>query len=338
VTSMKSPQTYYQIQSIHRFASIRRLLDQTILGKTLVFCRTKKEVDTVFEKLQLLQYSVASYHGDLPVNLREKAWADFTSGRVANLILTDIPATIETLPPIDLVLFAMIPQDADMYIQRVNRLEMITDVAKVSTLISDSEFKKIAFIKRAIQCDILPDAFEDMDVVRDLKKQVLVSEIAAFDDTGADDFITQLATTLIHNHSAEKVVKYMLERGFNRQFSAALYRKKLTKSTHVNDVDLDAVANDQKERLFIAVGKTDNVDENGLKDFLHIETAIDKAEFTEIKLFDTFSFFAVSMENAEIILEIFRRKKRGKRSIVERAKGKDVIRKGRAPRLTEGSD
>ena len=82
-----------------------------------------------------------------------------------------------------------------------------------------------------------------------------------------------------------------------------------------------------KERLFIAIGKTDNVDEKKLVDFLHSETNIDMDQFSEIKIFETFSFFLVSKENADIILEIFRRKKRGKRSIVERAKGKDAKKK-----------
>ena len=77
------------------------------------------------------------------------------------------------------------------------------------------------------------------------------------------------------------------------------------------------------ERLFIALGKTDGIDEQMLIDFLYDETNIEKESFSEIKIFDTFSFFVVSADQAEIVLEIFRRKKRGKRSIVERAKGKE---------------
>ena len=72
VTSIQSPQSYYEIHSSERFKGLCLLLDMNAQKSCIVFCRTKKDVDHISEKLSLLNYRAASYHGDLSPTARDK--------------------------------------------------------------------------------------------------------------------------------------------------------------------------------------------------------------------------------------------------------------------------
>ena len=66
-----------------------------------------------------------------------------------------------------------------------------------------------------------------------------------------------------------------------------------------------------------------NVDVISGPPYPNLHPEINLIRLPGLNLFETFSFFVVPGDEAEVVIEIFRRKKRGKRSIVERAKGKD---------------
>ena len=131
---------------------------------------------------------------------------------------------------------------------------------------------------------------------------------------------------MISKCEPSQVISFLLTKGFYRDFVKQSYSNlSSTKKNKNVSTKLEDLGNN--ERLFIAIGKADGINEETLVEFLVKETNIPNDVFSQVKLFDTFSFFVVPNEEAEIVLEIFRRKKRGKRSIVERAKGKDSKKK-----------
>lgn len=284
-------------------------------------------MDHVAEKLSLIDYANASYHGDLSPTAREKALNSFKNKAVNILILTDIPNDITDFPNIGLVLFLSIPQDADTYIQRIIRLESTLDITKVATLISTSEFKKIAFIKRVTKTTIIPCDFKPIQALIDIKKQQLVTALETTDPSDIPPDVQSLSHDLLTKFSPDQVVSFLLHRGFHGCFSSDSYKSLLAPNSSNAPLPSNDTDSSDSERLFIAIGRADKIKEADLRSFLVSETNIPQDAYSDIKIFDTFSFFVVSKENADIILEIFRRKKRGKRSIVERAKGKDAKKK-----------
>lgn len=74
-----------------------------------------------------------------------------------------------------------------------------------------------------------------------------------------------------------------------------------------------------KARMFLALGKKDDLDEKGLLKMLKKKTGLDHEKFTGVKLSDAFSFFNVSNKDAEIVLTSLNKDK-SKRPLVERAK------------------
>lgn len=327
VTSIKTQQYFFDIHSSERFQALCRIIDMYTGASIIVFCRTKKDVDHISEKLTLLNYNVSSYHGDLSPTARERGLKKFTDKKSNVLLLTDIPAQLDGLPDIDLILFSIIPQDPDSYIQRIIRLESAIKIKEVATLIAPNEFKKIAFIKRVTKTDINHKTFLLPDEIIEIKKKALLDKIQTFDIETLDSDILSFANDLMASRDPKDVLAYLLTHGYYGAFSKASYQS-FSQSSSSNKKHAENLDNSVNgERLFIALGKADGIDDHMLIDFLYNETNIEKDRFNEIKIFETFSFFVVTPDEAEIILEIFRRKKRGKRSIVERAKGKDAVKK-----------
>ena len=74
-------------------------------------------------------------------------------------------------------------------------------------------------------------------------------------------------------------------------------------------------------RLFIAKGRNDAMDPRKLVDFIQKETGVDQRRIDDVKIFDTFSFFAVPSDDADRVLSAFQQSG-GNRSLVSRAKDK----------------
>ncbi|MFA6978044.1 MAG: DEAD/DEAH box helicase [Ignavibacteriaceae bacterium] len=75
-----------------------------------------------------------------------------------------------------------------------------------------------------------------------------------------------------------------------------------------------------QERLFIAVGKKDGLNPKKLVDMLMQKTNLESRRIDAVQVMDSYSFFSVSPRDAEVVLEKLNSKKKGDRSVVERAK------------------
>ncbi len=82
-------------------------------------------------------------------------------------------------------------------------------------------------------------------------------------------------------------------------------------------------------RLFIAKGKKDGLNEQGLTDFLEESSGIPPGVITGVDMCRKFSFVTVSSEEGEVILEKFREKRRGRRPLVETARSGGKRQSGR---------
>ncbi len=74
-----------------------------------------------------------------------------------------------------------------------------------------------------------------------------------------------------------------------------------------------------KARMFLALGRKDELDEKGLLKMLKKKTGLDQEKFSGVRLSDAFSFFNVSNKDAETVLTSLNKDK-SKRPLVERAK------------------
>jgi superfamily II DNA/RNA helicase len=90
-------------------------------GLTLVFARTKRGADRLVQKLGRENVSAVAMHGDMSQRARERALAQFESGRVKTLVATDVAARGLDLDDVTQVINFDPPDEAKGYVHRTGR-------------------------------------------------------------------------------------------------------------------------------------------------------------------------------------------------------------------------
>jgi hypothetical protein len=76
-------------------------------------------------------------------------------------------------------------------------------------------------------------------------------------------------------------------------------------------------------RLFVAKGHTSNMNAAGIIDFIVAEAEIDGKVINDVRVYDNFSFITLPAEQAELVLMVFSKNKRGGKPLVTRAKERE---------------
>ncbi len=115
----------------HRFVKVtrERRTDQLVTelteqerGRTLVFVRTKRGADRLAKQLSRVEtVKVAAMHGDKSQSQRERALAQFESGRIDTLVATDVAARGIDVRDVTHVINYDAPGATDDYVHRVGR-------------------------------------------------------------------------------------------------------------------------------------------------------------------------------------------------------------------------
>jgi ATP-dependent RNA helicase RhlE len=116
-------------------------------GRTLVFVRTKHGADRLVKRLAKQNLSAVAMHGNKTQNQRNRALAQFSSGKVDTLVATDVAARGIDVDDITHVINYDAPGDRDAYVHRVGRTARAgRDGAGVTFVLGDqdAEMGKIA--------------------------------------------------------------------------------------------------------------------------------------------------------------------------------------------------
>jgi superfamily II DNA/RNA helicase len=90
-------------------------------GSTLVFVRTKRGADRLVQKLKRQSVRAVAMHGDMSQSARERALAQFESGKVETLVATDVAARGLDLDDVTHVINFDPPDEDKGYVHRTGR-------------------------------------------------------------------------------------------------------------------------------------------------------------------------------------------------------------------------
>jgi superfamily II DNA/RNA helicase len=112
----------------HRFLQVHQMDKVKVAAaicrsqeKSLLFVRTKRGADRLVENLGKEGVRAAAIHGDLRQTSREKALADFQSGKLPVLVATDVAARGLHIEAVDGVIHFDPPEDHKAYLHRSGR-------------------------------------------------------------------------------------------------------------------------------------------------------------------------------------------------------------------------
>jgi ATP-dependent RNA helicase DeaD len=275
--------------------AIVRLLAVHRPQMALVFCNTKRMVDTLTERLKQHNITVAALHGDMDQHARNRVMSNCRDGRISVLIATDVAARGIDVDGIEMVINYDIPKDSEYYVHRIGRTGRAGRSGMAATLVSGKEGQNEItqlerFIKARIPFKKLPtEAEADVEKSRQLA-----------------DKIKEVMANKPSKKSVALVTSLMSE-GLDAKDIAVSLLHMLTEDTTPDEEPVqkktygNTGAQSGMVRFFINMGKMDQIAARDIVGCIAGETKIRGSEIGKIDIYDKFSFVEVPEAHASAV-------------------------------------
>ncbi|WP_017470832.1 DEAD/DEAH box helicase [Amphibacillus jilinensis] len=134
----------YLICEVREKVDILRKLIRNESIQPLVFFKDISDLNVFFEKLTHHRLKVASLHGEVTKQLREKAIRAFNQGELDVLLATDVAARGLDIKHLHTVIQLDVPREVDQYVHRAGRTGRLgSEGGEVLSIITANELKQL---------------------------------------------------------------------------------------------------------------------------------------------------------------------------------------------------
>lgn len=347
-TTELTDQIYYEVKESDKLDALCRIIDTTQEFFGLIFCRTKNDVDFVSSKLSDRDYDVEGLHGDITQNIREKILNKFRNKKINILVATDVAARGLDIEELTHVINYALPQDAESYLHRIGRTGRAGKEGTAITFITPEEHRKLMYIKNFTQTDIRKQRIPNVKDVISFKREKIVEELKGLVEMVVPETYMQIAKDLLDDNDSEKIIAALIKNSYQNELEEKNYAEirdyfesqKFGRELRLTGDRQDKQRNKRqferrgnrfngknrfdsnrgKSRMFLALGKKDDLTPHALLDLLKQKAKIPGEKVTGIHINDSYSFFNVTPSEADVILDKLNSKDKKKRPLVERAK------------------
>ena len=310
VTVAKVTQNYYEIKNKDRFEVLCRILDVDEPSSAIIFCKTKKGVDELVDGMSSRGYNVEGMHGDLNQNQRINTLRKFKEGNLDFLVATDVAARGIDVEDVSHVINYDLPQDIESYVHRIGRTGRANKEGTAYSLVTPREYIMIKQIEKFTKSKIRRKEVPSIDDIYEAKYNHIIDTVKETLDKEEFKQFTPLAAKLDDEYNLIDVAAALMKMLFNKELSYNYTEH----PTHSN----------VQSRLFLSVGRIDNINSKKLLEFLNETADIDANEIGDIDILNKFTFINVPERLVDILLNKSSGKKlNGRRVNIEVAKSKD---------------
>ena len=114
-------QYYFTVDQERKFELLIRLLGREKPKQAIIFCRTKRGTDRVFQRLSKRTKFAGAIHGDMQQSARDRVMKEFRAGKVRFLVATDVVGRGIDVTSISHIVNFDVPAFCDDYVHRVGR-------------------------------------------------------------------------------------------------------------------------------------------------------------------------------------------------------------------------
>jgi ATP-dependent RNA helicase DeaD len=161
-------QRAYVVQRNHKAAALGRILDIESPTATIVFCRTRGEVDELTVTMNGRGYRAEALHGGMDQHQRDRVMNRLRDGTAELLIATDVAARGLDVDTLTHVVNYDVPSAPDSYVHRIGRVGRAGREGVAITLAEPREQRQLANIERLTKQRI---SLESVPTVADLRGQ-----------------------------------------------------------------------------------------------------------------------------------------------------------------------
>lgn len=308
-------QIYFEVREKDKLDALTRILDIEDDFFGIVFCRTKRDVDEVAEKLKLRGYLSDALHGDIDQRQREKILRRFKNGDINILVATDVAARGIDVNNLTHVINYNLPESPESYTHRIGRTWRAGKTWTAINLVSRAEYRKLFFIEKITKSSIKKEKIPNVADILWIKKKRFIQKIEKSVKEWKNEQFLDLAKEVLKVGDTEVVLSALL-----KEFLQDSYVQKREEERDLNEENSREENTNMECRLFLAKWKFDGMTQSKIKDFIKQETNIDLGHIKQIDIYDKFSFLNVPLRDAEVILGIFKMKNKRQPLVVQAKK------------------
>ncbi|MDR0799930.1 MAG: DEAD/DEAH box helicase [Endomicrobium sp.] len=308
-------QYYFDIREHQKLEALTRCLDMYDPKLSLVFCNTKKRVDEITSSLQARGYSADAIHGDMNQSQRDRVMAKFRSGSIELLIATDIAARGIDVDNIDMVFNFDIPKDDEDYVHRIGRTGRAGKMGKAYSFISGKDIYKLRDIQKYTKANIKRMQIPSLADVENVKATLMLDKVKEILKEKYLEKYIRMAESLI----SDEITSLDIAAALLKIMSVSEKKEQEQKADILENTNPHGMT-----KLFINIGKKNNVRAGDFVGAIAGETGINSSLIGSIKILDAFSFVEVPQEYADDIINALHSSNiKGKKVSVNLAKGNE---------------
>ncbi len=311
---------YFMVHAKDKYLALKRIVDYYPNIYGIIFCRTRKETQEIADKLLQDGYDADSLHGDLSQAQRDFVMAKYRNHNLQLLVATDVAARGLDVDDVTHIINFGLPDDFEIYTHRSGRTGRAGKTGTSISIIHTKEKGKITQIEKLINKQFEKREIPKGDVICEKQLFNFVDKIEKVKVNEAE--IERLLPSIFRKLEwleKEDVIKRIVSLEFNRlidyyqqaeeinepQESSRRSREESRGKRGERQDNGSRKAEKGYARLFINVGKMDNVNPATLMGFIN-DNVKGKVPIGRIDLLKSFSFFEVPEEVANKVVSSFR--------------------------------
>ena len=335
LTVPKVTQYYYEVKPKTKVEVMCRLLDMYAPKLSVAFCNTKKQVDELVQELQGRGYFAEGLHGDLKQEQRDRVMNSFRNGATEILVATDVAARGIDVDDVEAVFNYDIPQDDEYYVHRIGRTGRAGRDGIAFSFVVGREVYKLRDIQRYCKTRIIPQAIPSLDDITEIKAEKIMDQVKeTINNVDLTKMIQVIEQKLVEeDYTAMDVAAALLKIDMGEE------NEDIAESGHLAPSldELDRYGRDNRgrggrnngrrdggrgnrggrderngngmARLFINIGKNQNVRPGDILGAIAGESGIPGRMVGSIDMYDKYTFVEVPEENAESVLKAMKNAK-----------------------------
>jgi ATP-dependent RNA helicase DeaD len=176
-------QVAYVVARPHKASALGRVLDIESPAATVVFCRTREQVDALAQTLAARGYRAESLHGGMSQEQRDRVMQRVRSGTAEVLVATDVAARGLDIEHLTHVVNFDLPSAPDAYVHRIGRVGRAGRQGVAITLVEPRQHRLLKTIEKQTRQTI---PIQTLPSVADLRARRLELTRAALHDVLAE--------------------------------------------------------------------------------------------------------------------------------------------------------
>jgi ATP-dependent RNA helicase DeaD len=178
-TAPKIEQSYVMVKEQTKFDALCRFLDLYNHRLAVIFCKTRRRVSELVEKLHMANYRADALHGDMKQSSRDAVMGKFRKGSINILVATDVAARGIDVENVEAVFNYDFPSNSEYYLHRIGRTGRAGKAGASITFAVGRELYSLQHLQRSLHCQINQVEIPSDVVIEKIRIEAISEKLAA---------------------------------------------------------------------------------------------------------------------------------------------------------------